>query len=63
MTPKLETYHTTTQVADRLHVSVPTVKRWLGAGKLRKVKAGGATLITETALQDFLKQCTESEAA
>ncbi len=59
----LEHYWTTKQVADRLHVSTDCVKKWLGRGTLQKTKAGSKTLITESALQEFLKASTEKAIA
>lgn len=54
----MEQYWTTSQVADRLHVTVDGVKKWLKKGQLRKVKAGSKTLITETDLQQFIAEST-----
>lgn len=55
----IEQYWTTKQVADRLHVSNDCVKKWLGRGILTKTKAGDRTLVSETALQDFLRRSTK----
>lgn len=53
-----EQYWTTAQVAERLHVTTAAVKKWLGEGRLARVKAGSKTLITETALQAFIADST-----
>jgi len=58
-TVPIEQYWTTKEVAARLKCSKDSVKRWLGNGSLKKTKAGGNTLISETNLQDFLKRSTE----
>ena len=57
--PMLEQYWTTKQVAERLQVSADAVKKWLGAGKLRRTKIGGTTRVTETDLQDYIRRCTD----
>ena len=59
---QFEQYWTIPQVAERIHASEPSVKRWLGNGDLQKTKAGGKTLISETHLQDFLRRSTEKAA-
>ena len=59
-TPSSASEFTIDQVAERCHVSRDAVKKWLGRKDgLRKIKAGGRTLITEADLQDFLKRSTE----
>jgi excisionase family DNA binding protein len=57
---ELEQYWTMEQVAERIHASLPSVKRWVGNGSIKKTKAGAKTLITETALQDFLHGAPEA---
>lgn len=56
---QFEQYWTMEQIAERVHASVPSVKRWIGNGSLKKTKASGKTLISESALQDFLRESTE----
>lgn len=65
MPGKVEIYWTTEDVASRLHVSKATVKRWTGGsdGRLKKVKAGDKTLITESAIQEFIAACTQDDSA
>lgn len=58
---QLEVYHTTKQVAERLHKSEECIKKWFNRG-LRRTKAGHSTLISETDLQDFLRRSTEEAA-
>lgn len=58
-----EQYWTIKQVAERLHVSPSSVKKWLGARKLQKTKAASATLISETHLQEFLRRSTQQAEA
>jgi excisionase family DNA binding protein len=45
---------TTKETADLLKVSHWTVSAWLSQGKLKRVKAGGRTLIARSDLDDFL---------
>jgi excisionase family DNA binding protein len=47
---------TTKEAAELLRVSHWTVSAWLSQGKLRRVKAGGRTLITKADLQAFLNE-------
>ena len=58
----IEQYWTFKQVAERLHAGESTVKKWAGSGRLKIAKAGKKTLITESALQEFIRTCT-AEAA
>lgn len=46
------------QAADKLKVSIPTVRIWLHEGLLRGSKPGGGKkwLTTEDAIQEFLKK-------
>lgn len=59
----LEIYWTIKEVAARLKKSEDCVKKWLGSGRLKKTKAGGSTLVSETDLQQFLRESTEKAAA
>lgn len=59
----LETYHTIPQVAERLHKTPAAVSKWLSRGLLKRTKAGGSTLISETDLQDFIRRSTEQAKA
>ena len=59
----IEVYWTTKEVAERLRKSPDAVKKWLSSGALKRTKAGGSTLISETNLQAFLKESTERSAA
>ncbi|HZL29177.1 MAG TPA: helix-turn-helix domain-containing protein [Acidobacteriaceae bacterium] len=61
MPKQLEMYWTVNQVAERLHVTPGGVRKWLGSGKLAKTKAGANTLVSETALQAFLKRSTKAK--
>jgi excisionase family DNA binding protein len=45
---------TTKEAAELLRVSHWTVSAWLSQGKLKRVKAGGRTLIAKTDLESFL---------
>ena len=62
MEASLEQYWTIDQVAKRLQSSRPSVKRWVGRGELARVKAGSKVLISETAIQDFLRRSTDKAA-
>ncbi len=44
------------ETADRLSVSQKTVYRLINWGKLRKVKIGGATRISEDELNEYMEQ-------
>lgn len=46
----------TSQVAERLGVSVATVKRWLKDGKIPSAKFGRDYKVTEEDLQNFINQ-------
>ena len=52
---------TTKEAAELLRVSHWTVSAWLSQGKLRRVKAGGRTLIAKTELEAFLTRSSDSE--
>lgn len=43
-------------VADRLHVSSKTIRRWITRKDLRVHWLGGQIRVTEEALQDFLRK-------
>lgn len=58
----MEKYWTTREVAERLRVSDICVRRWISLGKLKKTKAGGATRITETDLQEFIRNSNKKAA-
>ena len=51
----MTTYLSTQEVADRLGVSVFTIRRYIRAGKLRAVKLDGAYRLSRDDLADFLK--------
>jgi excisionase family DNA binding protein len=53
---------TTKEAAALLRVSHWTVSAWLSQGKLRRVKAGGRTLIAKSDLEAFLRESSESQA-
>lgn len=55
MVTQIEQYWTVEQVAERIQCSAVSVRRWLAHGKIEKTKAGSRTLISETALQTFLR--------
>ncbi len=42
-------------VAERLHVSAKTIRRWIACKDLRVHWLGGQIRVTEEALQDFLR--------
>ena len=46
---------TTKEAAELVRVSHWTVSAWLSQGKLRRVKAGGRTLIAKADLEAFLR--------
>lgn len=50
----VELYWTIKHVAERLHCSRTSVNDWIASGKLKKMKLGAKTLITESALQQFI---------
>ncbi len=54
---------TTKEAAELLRVSPWTVSAWLSQGKLRRVKAGGRTLIAKADLERFLRRSGEPESA
>jgi excisionase family DNA binding protein len=48
--------YTLEQVADRLQVSVQTVRRLIKEGKLKAVRVGVQLRVTQEALDEFLRQ-------
>jgi len=51
----MTTYLSVQEVADRLGVSVFTIRRYIRAGKLRAVKLDGVYRLSHDDLSDFLK--------
>lgn len=51
------------EAADRMSVSTKTIYRLMNWGKLRKVKIGGATRISEDELNEYLEQQFRKGAA
>lgn len=51
----------TKEAAELLRVSHWTVSAWLSQGKLRRVKAGGRTLIAKSDLEAFLRRDGKNE--
>jgi excisionase family DNA binding protein len=51
----MSTYLTVQEVADRLGVSVFTIRRYIRAGKLRAIKLDGAYRLSRDDLAEFLK--------
>jgi excisionase family DNA binding protein len=52
---------TTKEAAELLRVSPWTVSAWLSQGKLRRVKAGGRTLIAKADLEAFVRRSSLAE--
>ena len=52
----------TKEAARLLRVSHWTVSAWLSQGKLRRVKAGGRTLIAKSDLEAFLRPVEKDES-
>jgi excisionase family DNA binding protein len=50
----MKEYYTTQEVADRLGVSVFTIRRYIRSGKLRSVRLEGSYRIRGSDLQSFL---------
>jgi excisionase family DNA binding protein len=51
----MSSYLTTQEVADRLGISVFTIRRYIRAGKLRAVKLDGVYRLSREELAEFLK--------
>lgn len=51
----MSTYLSTQEVADRLGISVFTIRRYIRAGKLRAVKLDGVYRLSRDELAEFLK--------
>lgn len=51
-----EKYFTPQEIADKLKVSINTVRKWYASGKLESTKAGRMVRISEQQLDRFLKQ-------
>jgi len=54
---------TTKEAAELLRVSHWTISAWLSQGKLKRVKAGGRTLIARTELEAFLTRSSKPQAS
>jgi excisionase family DNA binding protein len=54
---------TTKEAAELLRVSPWTISAWLSQGKLKRVKAGGRTLIAKAELQGFILRSTETRVS
>ena len=52
----MKEYYTTQEVADRLGVSVFTIRRYVRSGLLRSVRLEGSYRISRQELQTFLSQ-------
>lgn len=52
----------TKEAAELLRVSHWTISAWLSQGKLRRVKAGGRTLIAKSDLEAFLRRTDQNES-
>lgn len=52
---------TTKEAAELLRVSHWTISAWLSQGKLKRVKAGGRTLIAKAELEAFLIRSGEAQ--
>ena len=55
MEQRVTTYLSTQEVADRLGVSVFTIRRYIRTGKLRAVKLDGQYRLSRADLADFLR--------
>lgn len=53
LVPQMFTIH---EIAERLHVSVKTVRRWIGDGKLGHYDVGRYDLVSDEQLAAFLEQ-------
>jgi excisionase family DNA binding protein len=53
----------TKEAAELLRVSHWTVSAWLSQGKLRRIKAGGRTLIAKSDLEAFLQSDRNNSGA
>ena len=51
-----ERYYTPQEIADKLKVSISSVRKWYASGKLESTKAGRMIRISEQQLDRFLKQ-------
>ncbi len=51
------------EVAERMRVSVPTVRRWIKAGKLPATKPGGVYRVRGRAFEEFVEKHTGKAAA
>jgi len=52
---------TTKEAAELLRVSPWTISAWLSQGKLKRVKAGGRTLIAKADLETFLRRAGDAQ--
>jgi len=59
----LESFHTILGVAERLQVSVRTVRRWIDRGDLIAHKLGAQWRVSEADLELFLRTCRGANLA
>lgn len=50
------------EVADRLQVSVSTVRNWVAEGRLPSMRVGAVVRVTETALAEFVAGAVQRQA-
>jgi excisionase family DNA binding protein len=56
----MEEFLTLKDVADRLKVSVKTVRRWVKSGQLRGIRAGKQWRVPESAIEEFVRKGGEA---
>ena len=52
----IEQHYTVEQVADKLSIRPRVIREYLNAGKIKGIKIERSWRISETALNDFMKQ-------
>lgn len=50
-----EKYYSPNDIAKKFNIKADTIRKWIKQGKLRAIKLGDIWRISETALQDFIK--------
>jgi excisionase family DNA binding protein len=55
----MEKLYSVAEGAGAIKVSIWTLRKWISEGRIRKTKCGGRTLVSESALEQFLVDCNK----
>lgn len=54
-----EQFYTTKEIAEKYKLTPEAVQKWIKEGKLKAIRLGKVWRISESALQDFIKESME----